>query len=60
MLSDFSTIQLCELHNKTLYVVSIGKPHQKAHNEKLITEIKLELIKRNLVSQYVLDYKDKL
>ena len=54
------TQHLISLNNNTIQALGMGKPHTRNMNEFMLKEIKQELIKRGIVSEYVLDYKGRL
>jgi len=54
------TQHLINLNNQIICVLGMGKPHTRNENETKLKAIKQELIKRGIVSKYVLDYKGKL
>ena len=59
-ISDLDTQYLIDLNNILITQQKIGKPHMKNYNQELLIKVKQELIKRELFSEYVLDYAGKL
>lgn len=59
-IDTLDTDRLFELNNVLITVIGMGKPHIKLYNQALLESVKHELIKRNLLSHYVLDYRGRL
>lgn len=54
------TEHLITIHNTVIRNVGKGKPHVKKSRQQFLSDIKQELIKREITSEYVLEYKGRL
>ena len=60
LVENIDTQHLISLNNSIIQILGMGKPHTRNENLTKLKEIKQELIKRGIVSEYVLDYTGRL
>lgn len=60
LVENIDTQHLISLNNQIICVLGMGKPHTRNENVIKLELIKQELIKRGIVSHYVLDYTGRL
>ena len=60
LVQNIDTIHLITIHNMMLEQAGKGKPHRKKTMQQCLSDIKRELIKRKIVSEYVLEYGGRL
>ena len=60
LVENIDTQHLISLNNSIIQILGMGKPHTRNENVIKLELIKQELIKRGIVSHYVLDYKGRL
>ena len=60
LLENIETQHLITIHNNMIQQVGKGKPHVKKSRQQFLSDIKQELIKRDITSEYVLEYKGRL
>lgn len=60
LVENIDTEHLITIHNTVIRDVGKGKPHVKKSRQQFLSDIKQELIKRKITSEYVLEYKGRL
>jgi len=60
LVENIDTHHLITIHNSVIQQVGKGKPHVKKSKQQFLSDIKCELIKRKIVSEYVLEYRGRL